>query len=158
AISMTTTAKAFSAWGTVPALAALGAAVLIWLGAAAADPPAAAPPADDAKDLQTRVRPQPAQAPPQGLTRKISPHWDQKAHALARRGDEALAAGRLVEAADAFRKARWHLPGPPAGLPDHVARLFGDGRLRHAQPVQAVAFSPDGRRLASASLDGAVIV
>ncbi len=51
------------------------------------------------------------------------------------------------------------MPGLPAGLPDHVVRLFGDGRFRHAQPVQAVAFSPDGRRLVSASReDGAVIV
>src|SRR5207249_4780663 len=37
--TMYTTAKPYSAWRTVPVLAALGAAILAWLGAATADPP-----------------------------------------------------------------------------------------------------------------------
>ncbi len=153
---MNTRAKALSPWKLVPLLAVLGTAMLALLGATAADPPAAPAPDAAARDLHTKFRTERADA--QGLTKKFSPDWYQRADADAKRGDEALTAGRFVEAADAFRKARWNLPGLPAGLPDHVARLFGDGRLRHGQVVQAVAFSADGRRIVSASADGAVIV
>jgi len=62
---------------------------------------------------------------------KFSPDWYQRAEAMAKLGEEALAAGRLVEANESLRRALWNLPGIPASLPPHVARIFGDGRLRH---------------------------
>ena len=78
-------------------------------------------------ELQTNYQSERADADSRALTHKFSPDWYQKADAFAMQGDDALTAGRLAEAADAFRKARWHLPGLPANLPDHVARFFGDG-------------------------------
>src|SRR5204862_29931 len=57
-----------------------------------------------------------------------------------------------------FCRARWEIPGPPADFPPHVARIFGDARLRHTHWVLCVAYSPNGKRLASASQDGTVKV
>src|SRR5207253_42253 len=51
---------------------------------------------------------------------------------------------------------RWQLPSLPPTLPEHVARIFGDAKLRHTHWVQALAYSPDGTRLATASHDGSV--
>src|SRR5204862_170718 len=50
------------------------------------------------------------------------------------------------------------LPAVPAHLSGHVARIFGDGRLRHPAIVQSLAFSPDGTRLVTAGQDGTVRV
>src|SRR5207253_375666 len=66
--------------------------------------------------------------------------------------------GRLIEARDALRRARLSLPGLPASLPPHVARIFGDGRLRHGGIIHGVAFNKDGTRLATAGADGLVKV
>src|SRR5262249_41272032 len=63
------------------------------------------------------------------------------------------AAGQFVEARDAFRQARWHLPMLPSGLPEHVTRVFGSLKLRQVAPILAVAYSPDGKRLAAVSGD-----
>jgi WD40 repeat protein len=41
-------------------------------------------------------------------------------------------------------------------LPEHALARFGTRRLRHAGMVYSVAFSPDGRSLASAGADGSV--
>src|SRR5207237_1054321 len=46
----------------------------------------------------------------------------------------------------------------PPGFPDHVARVFGNFKLRHSSYVYCLAYSPDGKRLASASQDGTVKV
>src|SRR5262249_33923131 len=76
----------------------------------------------------------------------------------ARKGEAALAAGRLAEARDAFREAAWQVPALPPDFPAHVSRVFGMQKLRHAQEITGLAYSPDGRRLASARLHGAVRV
>ena len=55
-----------------------------------------------------------------------------------------------------IREARWRLPALPADLPAHVARIFGDPRLKHGHFVRSVAYSPDGTKLATASRDGSV--
>src|SRR5947209_717973 len=110
------------------------------------------------KDLAARYAAERAAADTEGLTRKFSPEWYEKADALGRQAEKALAAGRLLEARDGFRKARWHLPAVPAHLSGHVARIFGDGRLRHPAIVQSLAFSPDGTRLVTAGQDGTVRV
>src|SRR5262249_20829630 len=93
-----------------------------------------------------------------GLTKKFSPEWYDRAAILARQGAAALKANRLIEARDSFRRARWSLPSLPASLPGHVARIFGDGRLRHGGVVNALAFNKTGTRLATAGAEGTVKV
>ena len=78
-----------------------------------------------------------------------------RADELAKRGEAALQDDPKA-AARHFRDARWQLPYLPAGLPEHVVRVLGESRMRHADRVNALAYSPDGSRLASASRDGTV--
>ncbi len=78
------------------------------------------------------------------------------ADALAAEAEAAAKAGDFVAAARLAREARWLLPAPPAGLPEHVRRVFGAGRLRHAGRVNALAYFPDGIAVVSASEDGTV--
>src|SRR5581483_5041232 len=110
--------------------------------------------AEQVKELQAKYAAERAAADKDGLTKVFSPDWYARAEGFAKKGDAALAAGRLGEARDAFTRARWQLPAPPPGLPPHVARVFGDGKLRHGNEVLCVAYSPDGTKLASASRDG----
>ncbi len=77
--------------------------------------------------------------------------WTQQAEAAARQG-------RFERALRLVRQARWQLPYRPPQMPPQVRRLFGQVRLRHADRVNALAFSPDGRFLASAARDGTVKV
>ncbi|MDB5312772.1 MAG: repeat protein [Gemmataceae bacterium] len=81
-----------------------------------------------------------------------------RADDLARRAAAALATNNPRSAARYYRDARWQVPYLPANLPAHVVRVFGESRMRHAGPVYAAAYSPDGTRLASASGDGTVKV
>jgi WD40 repeat protein len=78
------------------------------------------------------------------------------ADALAARAEAALKGENPRSAARLARDARWALPALPPGLPPHVSRVIGYTRLRHADRVNGVAFSPDGSALASASRDGTV--
>lgn len=75
---------------------------------------------------------------------------------LAKRAQAAAAAEDYKTAARQIRDARWQLPYLPPGLPDHVVRVFGESRLRHADRINQIAYSPDGARLASCSKDGTV--
>src|SRR5262249_54307250 len=43
------------------------------------------------------------------------------------------------------------LPGPPANFPDHVARVFGEPKLRHGYWIHQLAYNHDGSLLAGAS-------
>ena len=82
--------------------------------------------ADSVKKLQARFRELRAAADKADLAGRFSPEWLQRADAIARQADEALTAGRFVEASNSFRKALWHLPAfPPLG-PDHVVREADD--------------------------------
>ena len=56
-----------------------------------------------------------------------------------------------LQASEAIRQARWQLPYQPIGVPDNVSRIIGNLRLRHSREINAVAFSPDGLKLATAS-------
>ncbi len=87
---------------------------------------------------------------------KFPPEAIAKADDLARRGEAALQADNSKAAARYFRDARWQLPYLPAGLPEHVVRVLGESRLRHADRVNALSYSPDGLRLASCAKDGSV--
>lgn len=85
---------------------------------------------------------------------KFPPESLASADELAKRAEAALGAGDLKAAARYLREARWQVPFLPRGLPPHVSRVFGEVRVRHADWVNAVTYSPDGTRLASASRDG----
>ncbi len=141
------------------ALALGGAVALIvagWAGGAAQAPKPVT--AEAVRDLQARYKAERAAAEQAGLPKMFSPDWFGRADALADNGTAALDAGRLLEARESFRKARWQLPSLPPDFPPHVARVFGDSKLRHTYWVQALAYSPDGGRLATASQDGTVKV
>lgn len=80
-----------------------------------------------------------------------------KADELAKRG-AAAKANNPRAAARFYRDARWQLPYLPVNLPPNVSRVFGESRMRHADRVNSVSYSPDGLRLATASADGTVKV
>src|SRR5262245_19998885 len=73
--------------------------------------------AETVRDLQAKYKTERAAAESGGLTKKFSPEWYQQADGLAKRAEEALAGGRLVEARDDYQKARALLPALPGDLP-----------------------------------------
>jgi WD40 repeat protein len=81
-----------------------------------------------------------------------------RADEMAKRAEAALANNNPRAAARYYRDARWQLPYLPVNLPRHVARVFGESRMRHSGAVISVSYSPDGLRLASASADNTVKV
>jgi len=109
--------------------------------------------AEDIRVLQEKYRHERADAEKSGAVKKFSPERLKQADLLAKKGESDLAAGRLSQARDAFREARWHLPILPADLPEHITRIFGSLKLRHDAPILALAYSPDGKRLAAVSGD-----
>ncbi|HMC65516.1 MAG TPA: WD40 repeat domain-containing protein, partial [Gemmataceae bacterium] len=112
--------------------------------------------ADQVKELQSSYQAERAAAEKSGLSRKFAPNLLLQADELAKKGEAALAAGRLLEASASFRGARWLLPALPGDFPEHVRRVFGGLRLRHSDFIHALAFSADGSRLATAGHDGTV--
>lgn len=92
----------------------------------------------------------------EGIAKRFLPVLLDKAEEIGKRAEAALAGGRLLQASEGFRQARWQLPYQPATVPDHVSRILGNMRLRHGHEVYAVAFSPDGSKLATASRDRTV--
>ncbi len=112
--------------------------------------------AEQVRALQSQVQAERAAAEEAGLTRRFSPQWFRQADHLTKKGAEALTAGRLLAAQEALREARWQIPVLPAEFPPHVARVYGNLKMRHADWIQGLAYSPDGTRLATASKDGTV--
>lgn len=94
----------------------------------------------------------------QGADKRFLPVLVEKAEEMAARADKALAAGRLLQASEVFRQARWQLPYQSRQVPENVARVLGNLRLRHGQEINALAFSPAGDLLATASRDRTVKV
>jgi WD40 repeat protein len=132
----------------------LRALVLGALFAALIVPLAQAQPAPDAKGLQKKFQAEREQA----VKARFPTESLARADDLAKRGEAALTADNAKAAARYFRDARWQLPYLPAGLPEHVVRVFGESRMRHVDRVNAIAFNTDGTRLASSSKDGTVKV
>jgi WD40 repeat protein len=136
---------------TLPGLLVLTTAVVL---VGQAQPPTAT----NIKEMQQRYLAERAEAIKSGAAEKFTPGLLKKADQLSQRGDAALQEGRLLQAHAAFREARWQLPYLPPGFPDHVRRVLGSLRLRHAGEVLALAFSPDGKFLATAGKDQTVRV
>ncbi len=113
---------------------------------------------EDGKSLAAKYQVERGQALTSGVAARFPTLLLEKADGFASQGMLALKAGRLTQAAEFFRQARWQLPYQAPQVPAHVARILGNMRLRHANVVSAVAFSPDGRQLASAGWDGVVII
>ncbi|MCS7045273.1 MAG: hypothetical protein NZO58_02845 [Gemmataceae bacterium] len=115
---------------------------------------AALPTIDQVKQLQAKYRAERERVVQSGAVKRFVPILFEKAEEFAKRGDAALAAGRLLQAAEAFRQARWQLPYESPQVPNaHVALVIGNLRLRHGNEVKAISFSPDGQRLASGGYD-----
>ncbi len=118
--------------------------------------PTKLPTADEVKALQAKYAAERDKITKEGTAKRFIPALMDKAEELAKKSEAALAGGRLLQASEAIRQARWQLPYQPIGVPDHVSRIIGNLRLRHNGPIVALAFSPDGLRLATASHDETV--
>ncbi len=128
--------------------------VLMLLGVALAVPfaaaqPTPAPTADEVKALREKFQTEREQA----LKAKFPADTLAKADELVKRSEEAAKAENFKAALRHLRDARWQLPYLPPGLPPHVTRVLGESRMRHADRVNSLAYSPDGLYVASASRD-----
>ncbi len=135
------------------ALIALG---LLTLTMSLAAQPTKLPTADEVKALQAKYREERDAVVKAGISKRFLPAIMDKADELAKKSDTALAGGRLAQATEAIRQARWQLPYQPIGVPDHVSRIIGNLRLRHSGEIHTLAYSPEATRLATASSDGTV--
>lgn len=118
--------------------------------------PTKLPTADEVKALQAKFQSERDKIVKDGIAKRFIPAIMDKADELAKKSETALAGGRLLQASEAIRQARWQLPYQPIGVPDNVSRIIGNLRLRHSREIKAIAFSPDGLKLASASNDATV--
>src|SRR5437762_581009 len=67
----------------------------------------AGPTAEQVNDLQAKFQSERETAASSGVAAKFGAESLARADQLAKKGVAAIAAGRLVEAADAYRDARW---------------------------------------------------
>jgi WD40 repeat protein len=135
-------------------LAVSFAVVLTGIGVTPLFPQETRPPtADEVRAQQAKFREERDLLVKTGAARRFVPILLEKAEEFGKRADAALAAGRLGQAADLFHQARWQLPYQSPMVPDHVSGILGSMRLRHSQEITDVAFSPDGKRLATAGKD-----
>ncbi|HYV39302.1 MAG TPA: hypothetical protein VE988_26675 [Gemmataceae bacterium] len=114
------------------------------------------PTAADVKNLAQRYQAEREALVKSGAPKRFLPNLFELAEAAAKRGDAAAKESRYLQAAEAYRQSRWQLPYQGPGFPDHVAHVFGNLRLRHGNEILALAYSPDGKYLASAGLDRTV--
>lgn len=119
----------------------------------AAQPPGE-PTAADAKALRDKFQAEREQA----IKAKFPAETLGRADDLVKRADAALKTDNFKAALRHLRDARWQLPYLPPGLPANVTRVLGESRMRHADRVNALAYSPDNNLVASASRDGTVKV
>ena len=132
-----------------PLVATLFALSVTLLAVRAQDKP---PPAEEVQALQKKYQEERAAV----LEKKFPASALERSDDQARRADEALKAGNTLAAARFIKEARWLVPYVPPDLPPNVERVLGIARMRHGDHVNAVVFSPDGGRLATASKDSTV--
>ncbi len=111
------------------------------------------PAAGAVRGLQAKFLAERAAVVKSGAAKRFVPILFQKADSFGKRADAFLQAGRLPQASEFYRLARWELPYQRPGLPEHVGHIIGGMRLRHTQEIADVAFSPDGKLLATAGKD-----
>jgi tetratricopeptide (TPR) repeat protein len=128
----------------------------VLVSAAAAPLGAQAPTAEAIKSLEAKYAEEKAKSSADGAEKAFMPGLFERADEIAGKAEAAAKGGRMFEASELYRQARWQLPYLPAKLPPHVTRVFGNFRLRHANEVTATAFSSDGRFLATGSKDRSV--
>ncbi len=116
--------------------------------------PPAAPTDADLKVLREKFQAERDQA----VKAKFPADTLAKADALAKRAEEAAKSENYKAALRHIREARWQLPYLPVGLPANVTRVLGESRMRHADRVNGLSYSPDGVYVASASKDYTVKV
>ncbi len=109
---------------------------------------------DDIKTLYDQFRAERAAAIKLGEPEDRFKNADQ----MLKKAQEAEKAQQMNKALRFVREARWAIPARPIDLPDHVERVIGYVRLRHADRVNDLAYTPDGKQLISASRDGTVRV
>src|SRR4051812_14397058 len=105
--------------------AALG-LILACVASFAQAQPTKLPTADEVKALQAKYREERDKIDKAGIAKRFLPAIMDKADELAKKSDGAMRAGRLAQAAEAIRQARWQLPYVPAGLPDNISRVIGN--------------------------------
>jgi len=137
--------------------------VFLSLIAIVSAPPAPAQPApkpgtDPTADAVKALKEKFAEEREQAVKAKYPVEMLGRADDLVKRADAAAASENFKSAARHLRDARWQLPYLPPGLPEHVTRVLGESRMRHADRVNALAFGPDGTAVASASKDYTVKV
>jgi WD40 repeat protein len=111
------------------------------------------PTADVARGLIAKYKAERADA-----AKTFTPAELAAADEQAAKAETELTAGNVGAATRLALDARWQLPVLPKDLPANVVRVLGAGRLRHGDRVNALAYSPDGSKLATASRDGTVRV
>ena len=115
------------------------------------------PSVEQVREVQTKFNGERNAVVAKGIAKRFLPSFLERADEIAKRGEQALGENRLLQASEAFRQARWQLPYQSPQVPaQHVARVLGNLRLRHALEIHAVAFSPDGTKLATGSRDRTV--
>ncbi len=134
----------------------IGLLIIVLAAAPLAAQPTKLPTADDVKALQAKYRAERDKIVKEGIAKRFIPAIMDKADELYKKSEVATTGGRFLQASEAIRQARWQLPYQPVGVPDNVSRIIGNLRLRHSREINAVAFSSDGQRLATASSDGTV--
>src|SRR5436305_502533 len=66
--------------------------------------------AEEVQALKAKYQAERAEADKAGTAKKFSPELFKQVDLLAKKGEAELAAGRLAQAREAFREARWYFP------------------------------------------------
>src|SRR5438874_10230034 len=83
--------------------------------------PTKLPTMDEVKALQAKYKEEHDAVVKTGIAKRFIPAIMDKAEELAKKSSDALAGGRLLQATEAIRQARWQLPYQPVGVPDNVS-------------------------------------